>query len=64
MDNFEILATRKIDGTNEWFLLCHVPGSATPWVTWRSSTMDGKENRFWGHYHFVEEEARQDFAER
>lgn len=64
MDDFEILKARKINGSPDWFLLCHVPSSVTPWVTWRSSTMDGKENRFWGHYFFERDEAFRDFDER
>ncbi|NBT36463.1 MAG: hypothetical protein EBT03_13170 [Betaproteobacteria bacterium] len=63
MDNFKIYSARRIRDSEEWYLLCHVPQSVTPWVTWRSNSMTGTE-RYWGHYFNSEDAARADFAER
>lgn len=64
MDDFKVLMAKTIKGSDDWYLLCHVPGSYQPWVTWRSSTMDGKGGRFYGHYYGTESEARSDFDSR
>ena len=62
VDNFKIVKARESwDG---YVLLCHIPESVTPWVTWHSPTIDGSQSRYWGHYHFDVESAQQDFDTR
>lgn len=65
MDEFQIIKAKSIGNFGEYILLCHIPGNVTPWVTWRSNSIDGKD-RYWGHYFYEgqEELARQDFEDR
>lgn len=61
LDDFKILRAREFAGN--YILLCHVPRSVTPWVTWISSTIDG-QSRYSGHYYFDVESAQIDFDAR
>lgn len=62
LDDFKILRAREFAGN--YILLCHIPKSVTPWVTWISPTIDGKQSRHSGHYHFDAESAQTDFDTR
>ena len=42
MDEFQIIKAKSIGNFGEYILLCYIPGNVTPWVTWRSNSIDGK----------------------
>lgn len=62
LNNYKIVKAREFAGN--YVLLCYVPESITPWVTWISPTIDGKAVRHSGHYYFDSESAKLDFESR
>lgn len=62
IDDFEVIKAKKRG--SEYIILCHLrSNTVTPWATWQSTTVDGKE-RYWGHYFYDEAPAHADFEAR
>ncbi len=61
---FELMKSRQVNH-REFVILCYLPGNKrTPWVTWRTSTENGYEDKYWGHYHNSLPDAEEDYLMR
>jgi hypothetical protein len=60
---YNLIASRRYNA-NEYVILCELPGTFHPWVTWRSDTPDGSGERYWGHYFKDVSNAAEDFKNR